>query len=103
GGQHGVGGAGGGGVGHDDHVLVLGIQQVVPAGGIVIPLVRKPVLVAGKGDGAHIDGIPRAVGVQIILRGVGQLRRLIGLQQALIGGGDVVVGGAAEHQGRLGV
>ena len=102
-GQNGVGGAGGGGVGHNDHILILGIQQVIPAGGIIIPFVREPVLVAGEGDGAHIDGVPHAVGVQIVLRGVGQLGGLIGLQQALAGGGDVVIGGAAEHQGGLGI
>ena len=90
-------------MGHNDHILILGIQQVIPAGGIIIPFVREPVLVAGEGDGAHIDGVPHAVGVQIVLRGVGQLGGLIGLQQALAGGGDVVVGGAAEHQGGLGI
>ena len=88
---------------HDDHVLILGIQQIVPAGGILIALVGEPVPVAGEGDGAHIDGVPHAVGIQIVLRSVGQLGRLIGLQQALVGRGDVVVGGAAEHQRGLGI
>ena len=83
---------------HDDLALELRLQKVFPAGRIVQALVGKPVLVAGKGDAAHIDGVPGAGGVQIGRGGIAQCGRLIGLQQALIHSGDVVVSGAAEHQ-----
>jgi len=46
-------------VGHNDHILILGIQQVIPAGGIIIPFVREPVLVAGEGDGDYLKELDK--------------------------------------------
>ena len=102
-GQNGVGGAGGGGVGHDDLTLELGLQQVFPAGGIFQTLFGKPVGVAGEGDATHIDGVPGAGGIQISIGGLGQVGGLVGFQQALVHSGDIVIGGAAEHQRCLGI
>ena len=85
-------------MGHDDLTLELGLQQVFPARGIFQTLFLEPVRVAGKSNAAHIDGVPGTGGIQISRGCLVQIGRLIGFQQALIHGGDVVIRRAAEHQ-----
>ena len=102
-----IGAAGGGGVGPHEHVLVGGIQQVVPGGGLGQALggqlLLEPLLVDDDAQNAHVPALPQVIGVveprvQVVVVGGVILQERAGLRQRA-----VQVHGAAHQEVRLGI
>ena len=96
--DHGVVGAGDGGVGHDDLAFILAVGQVVPAlGSGQAQLLHEGVVEQETNDGDAL-GVPVALGILVLVAELSGCVKGDGFEQIIVLGAHECVDAAAEPQ-----